>query len=344
MSKKIRVGIIRCDLHGVYYGTLMDKHDPLKFRSPRPPGYEARYHWETGAGYFYHYTCYADPQRITVETVDGFEITKVWDQHREAAEIFSEVFYGKPAVCDTLEEASDDVDLVFIADCEGEGQDHLELARPGLEKGVHTFVDKPFAYSTAEATQMLNLAEKHGACVMSLSILRSLPEATLFAKRMPEIGGAQCGVVFGGSTHLAGLIHSISLAQHIFGSGVEQVKRMDCERQALIHLDYGQRDDRPKQGVTICCFVGPIPHCALYASAYGPKGRIHSPHFDDFVFPFGAAENLKKLRQMVQTGKLPVPTEEMIECVAVAEASRLSEADGKAVSVSDVIRGKAGTA
>ena len=37
---KIRVGLIRCDLHGVYYAALMEEHDPLKLRSPRPPDYK----------------------------------------------------------------------------------------------------------------------------------------------------------------------------------------------------------------------------------------------------------------------------------------------------------------
>lgn len=339
MAKKIRIGIIRCDLHAAYYGALMEKHDPLKFRSPRPLDYKHHYGWEVGMGYFYHYTYYGNPRKITVETVSGFEIVKVWDEHREAAEIFSELFCNKPVVCDTPDQVSDGVDLVFIADCEGEGQDHLELARPGLKKGVATFVDKPFAYIASDAKKMLALGEKNGAPVMSLSILRSLPAASQFAKRLPEIGGALLGSIFGGSTNLAGLIHTVALGQHIFGAGVQTVKRMDCERQAVIHMDYGERPDRPRQGVVITCYC-PAPHCSMFASAYGPTGRIHSPHFDDYIFPFGAAENLKKIRKMVKTGKAPMPTDDMVEIVAVAEASRISVATGKAVKVADVIKGK----
>ena len=340
MADKIRVGIIRCDLHAAYYGALFEEHDPLVFRSPRPPDYDDSYGWETGQAYFYHYTSYADPRKITVETVDGFEMAKVWDEHREAAELFAELFNGKPVVCDRIEQVSEDVDLVFIADCNFEGKDHLALARPGLEKGIPTFVDKPFAYTAADVKEMLALGQRHGAPVMSLSILRSLPAATLFARRMEEIGGARAGSVQGGSNNLAGLIHSISLAQHLFGSGVEQVQRMGNERQTAIHLDFGQRDDRPRQGVLIHCFVGPVPHCALYASAFGPKGRIHSPHFDDWIFPFGAAENLKKVRTMVQTGQAQAPADEMLECVAIAEASRISEETGKVVALADVVSGK----
>jgi len=322
---KIRVGLIRCDLHGVYYAALMADHDPLKLHSMR-----------CGA-HFYHYTYYNDARRITVETVEDFAIVRVWDEDRERAEVLSQIFHGRPQVCESFEQVSDDVDLVFIADCDFEGKDHLELARPGLAKGVATFVDKPFAYTVAEVKQMLALGREHGAPVMSLSILRSLPEAGLFARRMGEIGGARFGTIQGGGTHLAGLIHTVSLAQHIFGDGVERVQQMTGRNNAAIHLDYGDRDDRPSQGVLINTQPGPGPHCAMYASAYGPKGRIHSPHFDDFLFPFGAAENLKKIRAMVRSGEAQAPEAQMIENVAVAEASRISdERGGQAVEVRDV--------
>ena len=329
IHKSIRVGLIRCDLHGIYYGALMADHDPLILRE------------KYGGAHFYHYTYYNDARRITVETVEGFEIVRVWDEDRKRAERVSEILHGRPRVCDTFEQVSEDVDLVFIADCDFEGKDHLELARPGLEKGVATFVDKPFAYTVADVQQMLALGRTHGAPVMSLSILRSLPEPGLFARRMDEIGGANFGTIQGGGTHLAGLIHSVSLAQHIFGDGVERVQQMTNRNNAAIHLDYGDRDDRPVQGVVINTQPGPPPHCAMYASAFGPKGRIHSPHFNDYLFPFGAAENLKKIRAMVHSGEAQAPEAQMIEAVAVAEASRMSDQrGGEAVQVREVIAGR----
>ena len=58
------------------------------------------------------------------------------------------------------------------------------------------------------------------------------------------------------------------------------------------------------------------------------------------VFPFGAAENLKKIRAMVHGGEPQAPEAQMIENVAVAEASRIShERAGQAVEVRDVIGG-----
>ncbi len=53
------------------------------------------------------------------------------------------------------------IDAVFIADCDGGGGDHLELARPFLTKGIPTFVDKLFASKLADAKAIIRLANKH---------------------------------------------------------------------------------------------------------------------------------------------------------------------------------------
>ena len=59
--------------------------------------------------------------------VPGFEITKLWDEDRREAEKMAKIYYNKPRICDTIEEVSDDVDLVFIADCSGDGSDKLKF-------------------------------------------------------------------------------------------------------------------------------------------------------------------------------------------------------------------------
>ena len=120
----IRVGMIGADLHALYYGAQMFEHDPLHLRS-------------VGRGYaaaFYHYTHYNDPGIMTVPFVGGFQLARVWAAERADAEALTSVFGGD--ICDSFEQCSDDVDLVFIPVCIGDGADHRELASPGLAKGV----------------------------------------------------------------------------------------------------------------------------------------------------------------------------------------------------------------
>src|SRR5262245_54545889 len=62
------------------------------------------------------------------------------------------------------------IDAVMIES--QQGSRHLERARPFLEAGVPTFVDKPFVENVAQADALIALAEKHNAPLMSCSSLR----------------------------------------------------------------------------------------------------------------------------------------------------------------------------
>jgi len=337
-AKKLRVGLIRCDTHGLWYGPLIQNHDPLLLRESITEDQEMNYSWQRGGCWYYFYTHYCDPKRFTAERVSGFELTKLWDRNRDVAEIAAGIFYNKPQVCDTPDEVSDGVDLVFIADCNGEGQDHLQLATPGLKKGVPTFIDKPLAYKVSDARKMLKLAGDASVPLMSMSMMRASPAVARFRSRLAETGGVNFGSVYGGSANLAGLIHSISLAQATFGPGVQSVQAMPGRNQTLIHLDYGDRADRPVHGVTINCDVGITFHCGLYISAIGHRRKVDSHDIGDWENPFSAAEVLKRVRKMVRTGKPTEPAGEMIECVAVAQAYRESLKKGASIKIPALLR------
>lgn len=333
MSDPIRVGLIRCDTHGAYYGALCASHDPLRLQMPLPIDQPARYSWQHGGAHFYFYTNYADPRQLSVEFVEGFRLAKVWDEDRAAAECLADIFDDRPEVCDDFAAVSDDVDLVFVADCNGDGSDHLELARPGLQKGVATFIDKPLALTTADARALVELAQKHQAPMTSISILRTLPAAALFAQRLDEVGELQFGSVQGGGIAMAGHIHAASLALTLFGDGVERVQAMGETPLQTVHLSYGERTDRPRRGVTLNCDVGTPWHCAFHASAYGPKGAIHSAPLSDWDFPFGAAAILRIVKQMVETRKSPAIIAAMLEGIAICEAAREAQETGRAVQI-----------
>ena len=206
---KIRIGMCHCDVHAAWYGLLF-----------APADEQACFECNPSCHYYYYYR-----HALKLDLLPGFELTKVWDEDREKAEKLAKVFLNKPHVCGSLEEASDDVDLVFVADCSREGEYHLEYATPGLKKGVATFVDKPFAYTLADAREIVRLAEANNTPVMSSSLLRQNPYGEYFRNRFVEIGPVGEGFVKGyGLSGLGGTIHGLSLAQQIFGEGVEWVE------------------------------------------------------------------------------------------------------------------------
>lgn len=327
MNQPIRVGIIRCDLHAIYFANLMQTHDPLLLRDPA-----------IGlGGYFYFYTKHNAPAKLMFPMVPGFELVKVWDNDRGRAENMVRIYDSRPRVCDRFEDVSDDVDLVLIADCSLEGHDKLTLATPGIVKGVPTFIDKPLAYHAADACQIVDLARKHGTPIMSISILRELPHAARFRDRMAEVGQPDFALIKGGTYTMDGLIHSVSLALHLWGPGIESVESMGGDGKPFVmHLDYGGKAGKPSHGVVINNDAGPTYHCAFYASAFSGEGAIHSDHLSDWEFPWGVIEIIKKIRKMVETRQPQFPYEEMIEGVAIATAARQSLTQRRRVPLREV--------
>lgn len=329
MNKPIKVGIIRCDTHGAYFAPLMAAHDPLKLREPVPLGSDPPHSWMNGACHFYFYQFCADSRQMTVESVDGFEIVNLWDEQRFVAERLSDVLNSHPRVCDTIDQVSDGVDLVLIGDCNGDGADHLKLATPGLQKGVATFIDKPLANDVKDVKAIMALSKKHHAPVFSASILRHIPGAAQFRSRFAEIGGADSGFIRGGGCHIAGQVHTVSLAQAAFGSGITEVTASGPGDMGVMHLSWGNRPDRPRDGVVLHHKVSKSHHCSIYVSAYGPNGGILAfNNINDWHFPFGAANILKLVKEMVLTRKVDDSMNDMIEAIAVVNAGRESLRDG----------------
>ena len=63
------------------------------------------------------------------------------------------------------------IDAVMIES--QQGKRHLERARSFLEAGLPTFVDKPFTATTAQAEEIIALAQQHNAPLMTCSSLLS---------------------------------------------------------------------------------------------------------------------------------------------------------------------------
>ena len=325
----IRVGMINCDLHAMYYAALFEGYDPLKLRDDTV----GRGH----AAYFYMHTFYNDPARMTVPKAKGLILTKVWDRNISQAENMSRIFDGHPRVCNSFEEVSDGVDLVFIADCNGEGQDHYELAAPGLKKRVPTFIDKPLAYDYVTAKKLVDLADKESTPLMSFSILQALPNVHRFKSRFAEIEAPEFGFIKGGWDTLAGQIHAITLALTLFGDGVESVECMGETPLACVHLGYGEAADRPKAGVLIACASGGTYHATFNAGAFSSSGVLHADDFNDYTFPYGALQILEKIKTMVKSGKPDAAYyKEMLEGVAIVSAARRAQETGKRVFLKDI--------
>lgn len=337
--RSIRVGMIRCDTHACWYGLLFAPFDEGPLLE-----YESMCHY-----YF------LGAHALRFDTVPGLELTRVWDEDRRNAEKLAKIFRNEPKICSSLEEVSDDVDLVFIADCMGEGKDHLALATPGLKKGVPTFVDKPFAYTLADALSLVALAKANNTPLTSSSLLRRNPLIDRFHRRFEEIDPVGMGVVKGvgvwkehtEETGLDAVYHGLSLAQHVFGEGVEWVECMGTRPLEFVHLHYPIAlppepipSNFPKQGIEVLVISShlPSPYCGFRCEvySYNHEGVLHSPWINDYKHPFAGQVILRMLKDMVRTRKPPIRYESILELMEIVEAARGSQETGKPVALAGI--------
>ena len=97
----------------------------------------------------------------------GMIMTHVWSLKPEMAWRFAEKFQGVKVVEDPRDMVGK-VDGVFVDDVNAVSIYPL-LAKPFLEAGVPTFVNRPYATSLAKGRAMVDLAEQHRAALMSAS-------------------------------------------------------------------------------------------------------------------------------------------------------------------------------
>lgn len=350
-AKKIRLAIVRCDTHAYWYGAFMDEVDALVLATPSDEA-------PTRPSVHGYFKVIGDYTHLKIERVPGFVISKVYDRIPELgadeqgwpklqygtypgrANVFSETFLSHPKVCDTIEELVDGVDAAYIADSSSpkDGNDHLELARPFLERGIPCFVDKPFASTLADVQEMIRLAEKNKTVVMSASILAHTDTSKFFQHRFDEIGGCTFLVAKGVGPGNAAVIHGLALAQGLVGYGVEWVECMGSQELECILLHYPGK----LEAVVLNAPQYAFPRtCSFYASAYSHLGAIHSPPIGDPEFLSGTRNIVCLFKQMIETGKPPIPYEHIIEPIAIIEAARIAQKEGRRVLLSEIWDGKA---
>ena len=117
--------------------------------------------------------------------------------------------------------------------------DHLALARPFLQAGLPVLVDKPLADKVSDGVEMVELARRHGAVLMSCSANRYAAEIVSLQQLVADgdlgqLMGATCTLGSGVGTFSWYLVHIFEAIHSIFGPGVDTVYAMSSgDRMAL---------------------------------------------------------------------------------------------------------------
>lgn len=165
--------------------------------------------------------------------VDGARVVAGWPGNSIMAPERIAGFREQVSACgvdivDTPDALIGRIDAALILSLSGSA--HLERARPFLEAGIPTFVDKPFTCNVGDAEEIVRLADKNRTTMFNSSALPFAEEIETFRARAPQIGPLH-GVVAYGPAHRApgnpGLfhygIHAVSILYSLMGPGCESV-------------------------------------------------------------------------------------------------------------------------
>lgn len=256
----------------------------------------------------------------------GAEIRYVWGETEEFAKKAMEK--GKiPNMVKDPKEMLGKIDALIVD--HRHPKYHLEAARPFVESGIPTFIDKPFCYRVSEGKEFLAMAREKGTPVTSFSSiaqsagtfdmkdqLKDLSEINNVVRYGPaDLDSPYGGIFFYG-------VHLVQPLMFIFGDDVEKVKvtRNGGKGSASLlfknglfatlifkNLSYGWDTFlETKEGVK------PL------------KSRVDEPD---------PGKNYVDMVEMFRTGKEPCSHESILKCIAVLEALEESSKNENWVNV-----------
>ncbi len=331
-----KIAMLQCDLadrhecHSYHFAPFMVDCDRDILKEVWPTSFYYHTHPQHPEGFFH------------AKPVEGFEIISVWDvQGRERAETFSKFTFGKARVCDSIEQALDGADAVFLADGGGDGSRHPEWVSPALQRGLPIYIDKPFADTYARGKAIIDLAEQSGTPFFATSILRYVPEVEHFRATWCRLEGEPgLAVIKGVGPSNGATIHGLSLMQGIFGTGINYVESVGEQPRQIMHVHYGS-------GLQVVVLNTPSDvldwfQCEVWMRTQrrNPPPRIYaqSVPIGDPQFIPGAREILVRYKRMIETGEPPEPYDVPLELAATLEAGLRSHETRQRVHLREVMK------
>lgn len=220
------------------------------------------------------------------------------------------------------------VDAVLIEAVDGSV--HVSRAMPFLERGVPTYVDKPFACSLADAKEMMDLAMSKHIPMMSSSSLRYAPEVVAASDPKGPLGAIVGVSTFGPGTlhprnpgmfHYG--IHAVEMLFTLMGPGCSKVT---CVTEPGADVATGTWSDG-----RLATIRGLRAGKHDYGfTVFGEKGVKSEGVSTKYIY----RELLKKIVAMFETKQVPIDPRETLEIVAFIEGAKKSaDAGGAPVAI-----------
>lgn len=243
-------------------------------------------------------------------------VQAIWDLDPVAAAKIAKLA-NIPSVLTTMEDAIGQVDGVVI--CDDVTMQHQRRARPFLEAGIPTFVDKPLSPDPAEAAELIALAKSHDAPLMSCSALRYARELAEARERIAALGPIRCATGTAPNELVFYGIHALELVHTVLGPGVEWVQNIGDETCAYVRCAY------PDGRSVLLQVLGSGGWPGMHGCFYGERGGVHLSIEDGAAF-YG--NTLREFARMVQTRQTPIPLGTTLEIICILAAGKRSQQQG----------------
>jgi hypothetical protein len=163
----------------------------------------------------------------------NMEVTHVWDKDPAKAREFADAMGAE--VVTRYDGMVGKVDAVAFGGYYEVPWQH-RLARPYIEAGIPTFLDRPFAFSMKDLDELLDLIAKHGTPVMATDVYEHLYDVSTLKAKLPRLGEISCahGTCWG--TDYGGHFHVKFMVPKIFGYDVESVSVLTDNPYQSSHL------------------------------------------------------------------------------------------------------------
>lgn len=237
--------------------------------------------------------------------------------------------FGIERIATMPNEFIQDTDLVLIVDDTGGGASHFGLAKPFIEAGVPTFIDKPMTVDLDQAFAIFDLAAAFGTPVMSSSALRHSGELAGAMPQIRSLGDVSTVVCVGpGDWYYYG-IHTVELLVAAIGSGVAEVRQFSEPDRDITTL----RFDRP--GPTAVILTLRDAHPTFGLTVYGAHDVVRvDVRSADTMYRNQMADALR----MAETRTAPLAASETLEILGILHAGRQSaQGGGEAVELAEVL-------
>lgn len=318
---KTRIGIVGTDNgHAHLFTGWINGWDEEVPIPPRPAGYLDSFYLRWAAR---RTELILEAPHVGQRTpMEDAVVTKIWGAVREDAEFIARAC-GVEEVVDSVADASTEVDAVMVLS--DSGGDHLEHARPSLEKGLPTYIDKPLAPTAAEAQEIADLADAHSAPWFSSSSLGFSYQVKAARALIEQMGGVRTAQVKVQNRWWDYGIHSLAMASAFMGLDVETMRGHTVGTCDVMTLQY--RDGR----VAVLQNVGGQSRPSYSATLFSGIGS----HFVDVTDSvMSSLELIEAFVDMVREGTPPpVTAEEAVRSIAIVEAGLQALAMGEVVEL-----------